>query len=327
MIQDTEQSMTMPRGLMYGLKISLCLSALTLTACAVNPAPETAEDTPQPPEPVAPNYDSQTLADLLVAEVAAQRDALSVTMGYYAAEARDTADAEVARQATRLAAYLDDPMLATELGGLWLERDPGNLEAHELLAISQIKLGNSTAAATHIDALLADNTSEALTNLIMQARGLDQQGSADLITALGSLSEHYPDQAPLWYAQALSRHMQGDLEEALENTDKALDQDRGHEEALLLKARLLYELDRKDRAFRHLSRLQSRSPDARRVWATHIRLLLEDNRSDGAREQLASLYELHPSERDMLYSLSLFGLDRRPPPAVSPTLTRLLAVT
>ena len=191
--------MTIPRG----LKAGFWLATLLLAACAR--APVATESEPAAPQKAAqskpaPTYDAQTLADLLVAEVAAQRDVLPVTMGYYAAEARNTADPEVARQAARLAAYLDDPALAAELGELWLQRDPGNTEAHELLAISHIRLGDSQAAAGHIDALLASNTNQALTSLVVQARGLDQQGSADLITALGSLSERYPKQDASRYA-------------------------------------------------------------------------------------------------------------------------------
>ena len=61
--------------------LPLC-GALLIHGCASQtPAPE---PTPEPTVPVAsaPNYDSETLSDLLVAEVAAQRQSLGVTLGY-----------------------------------------------------------------------------------------------------------------------------------------------------------------------------------------------------------------------------------------------------
>jgi tetratricopeptide (TPR) repeat protein len=234
----------------------------------------------------AANYSPETLADLLIAEVSAQRNVLGVTLGYYGREALSSRDPKMAEQAARLAAYLEDPLLAIELGDIWLAGDPDNAEAHELLAIARIHAGDVAGAARHIDFLLKGDPDQALIRLVSQSRRLDTQGNTALLSALASLTKQHPRQAPLWYARALHQQQQGDLEAALASCEKAVSLNKQHEDALLLKGRLLYQLDRKDQAWRHLSGLLRRYPDAKRVRVLYIRLLLEDGRRREASEQL-----------------------------------------
>lgn len=303
--------------------LSLATLAL-LAACAQRPA--TDAPSPEPaPQPPAPTYDAQTLADLLVAEVAAQRNALSVTMGYYGREARDTVDPEVARQAARLAAYLEDPVAAAELGQLWLERDPDSREAHELLALSYIKLGDKQRAASHIDELLSESPDTSLTELVSHARGLGPQGNQELLTVLGSLTDRYPDQAPLWYARALSLQMEGDLEGALAACNRTLKLNKLHEDALLLKARLMFQLGDEDGALAHLDKLQSKYPHARRVRVMRARLLMEADRREEAARALKELSERYPEDRDLRFSLALYGLERGNTEPARAALSDLLA--
>src|SRR5690554_5093628 len=105
---------------------SLLLAMALLAGCSTT-AP-VATETPAPAA-ARPTYSSATLADLLVAEVAAQRNVLGVTLGYYAREARAHQDPLVAEQAARLAAYVNDAELAVEMGRIWLQGEPDNQDA------------------------------------------------------------------------------------------------------------------------------------------------------------------------------------------------------
>ncbi|MEE4250238.1 MAG: tetratricopeptide repeat protein [Alcanivoracaceae bacterium] len=303
--------------------ILLATVLMTLSACASRPEPVTEAET-APEEAVKPSYSAQTFADLLIAEVSAQRNVLGVTLSYYAREASASRDPKIAEQAARLAAYLDDPLLAIELGDIWLAGDPGNAEAHELLAIARIHAGDVTGAAGHIDFLLKGDPDQALMRLVGQSRGLNSDGNAALLSALASLTREHPKQAPLWYAKALHQQQQGELEAALASTNKALSLNDQHEDALLLKARLLYQMERKDQAWRHLSGLLRRYPDAKRVRVLYIRLLLEDGQRHEASEQLAELTERHPEDQELRFSLALFGMEQGARKQASNTLKELL---
>lgn len=299
------------------------LAATLLNACAQRPAEPVAAPAEPAAEPMTPIYGPGTVADLLVAEVAAQRNALDVTMAYYADKARTIPDAEVARQAARLAAYLDDPALATEMGERWLAHSPDSLEARELLALSWIRQGNSEKAAAYIDELLAVDPRAALTGLVSDTRGAEQQ--TELLRALGRLSERYPDQAPLWYAKAVSLQLDGDLDAALAACNRALRANKLHEDALLLKARLMFDLGDQPGAIRHLQKLQRKFPEAVRVRITLARLLILAGREDDAAAALATLNAEFSDHQDMRYSLALLGLERGMHAPARATLEALLS--
>ena len=301
----------------------LLLAAALLGGCSTRPV-EDSLASPPPTQPARPAYSAATLADLLVAEVAAQRNLLGVTLGYYSREARAHRDPLVAEQAARLAAYLNQPAEAAELGAIWLAGQPDSQEARELLAMSDVRLGDSEAAAAHIDVLLDQQPDQALMRLVAQARDLDQQGNETLLQALASLSEKHPRQAPLWYARALHLQQQAKLPDALAACEKALSLQPEHEDALLLKARLLYQLERREEALRHLQRLVKRYPDAKRVRVLLVRLLLQDGRREQASEQLAILTERYPDDQELRFSLALFGLEQGARDEASATLQALL---
>ncbi|WP_290537590.1 MULTISPECIES: tetratricopeptide repeat protein [Alcanivorax] len=291
------------------LFLPLC-GALLLNGCASKtPAPTAAESEPPAATRAAPSYDSETLSDLLVAEVAAQRQSLGVTLAYYSQAARNTGDPQVISQAAQLAHYLEDHQQALALSELWLEQEPAEEEALQLAILSEIRLGNIDAASRYLDTLLGEHGGEALGRLVGQARGLDAQGNRQLVQALAQLSDRYPDQAPLWYARALWLEQEGDYAGALEADERALDLMPRHEDALLLKAQLLHKLGEEKKALRHLKKLVRKYPDARRPRITYIRMLLATGATGNAEKQLSILAEQHPQDLDLRFSLALLALE------------------
>ena len=289
--------------------LPLC-GALLLNGCASKtPAPTPAA--PEPPEATqsAPSYDSETLSDLLVAEVAAQRQSLGVTLAYYSQAARTTGDPQVISQATQLAHYLEDHQQTLALSQLWLEKAPANEEALQLAILSEIRLGNIDAASRYLDTLLGEHGGDALGRLVSQARGLDAQGNQQLVQALAQLSDRYPKQAPLWYARALWLEHENDYAGALEADERALDLMPRHEDALLLKAQLLHKLGEEKQALRHLKKLVRKYPQARRPRITYIRMLLAAGETGKAEKQLVTMAEQHPEDLDLRFSLALLALE------------------
>lgn len=303
--------------------IALPAATLLLVACAATPpAPAPAAA----PESVATApYEAAVLADLLVAEVAAQRDALDISLAYYVETARTHNSPAVTGQAARLAAYLQQGPLALEMAERWLTQEPGNLTAREIAALSHIVAGNPEAAAYHIDQLLADNPQAGLIRLVAQAEGLDQAGNTQLLAALAQLTDRYPDQAPLWYARALHLHLQGELDAATDANERALKLNRRHEEAQLLRVRLLYEGEQHDAALRQAQRLVQQHPDARRPRILYVRLLLESGRQEEAVAQLRELAQRFPDDQDLRFSLALHGLQQGAYTSARETLEALLA--
>lgn len=296
-----------------------------LAGCAHQP------DAPSEPEPRIPQkaplpIKSQPgmLGDLLVAEVAAQRDALQVTLAYYSRVGMATNDPRVLEQATRLAAYLHEHQQARKLSERWLRQEPDNQRAREIAALASISLGEPEQAALHIDRLLARDPDAALSDLVEQARRLNTDTNEPLLEALSSLVEQYPEQASLWYARALHRQKQDRPEQALKASEEALSINPEHRQALMLKGRLLAETGQNDAARKHFARLTKRFPDVPRVRMQYARQLIDTGRIDDAREQVAVLAERFPRSAQPRVSVGLYALEQNEYGLARETLTQVL---
>lgn len=305
----------------------LAAALLVLAGCSQMPSQPAQEPAPTPPPRDLPpiEYDGETLGDLLVAESAAQRQSLRVTMAYYARAAETTHDPEIIGQATKLATYLEEHQQARDLAGLWLQRQPDNADALRLAALADIQLDRSEQATESIDRLLAVHGSEALIPLVSEARNLDESDNQRLLKALSGLAERYPDQAPLWYARALDRRQQSDLDGALDAVETALDRDPDHREAELLRAQILFEQGRRDKALGELRGIVDDAPEARRPRVAYVRLLLAAGRYDQAGEQLSFLAEQNPRDLDLQYSLALLALESGATDSAEAALEELLS--
>lgn len=289
---------------------SLVVAALlALAGCAQTPPAPPAAPTPPPRDLPPIEYDGETLGDLLVAETAAQRQSLAVTLEYYARAARTTGDPEVIAQATKLATFLERTDQARELADLWLDRQPDNADALRLAALARIRQGDSDGAAALIDRLLAAHGSDALLPLVAEASNMDDADNQELLEALSQLADRYPHQAPLWYARALDRRQRNDLPGALDATRRALKEDPEHLEAALLQAQLLFEAGQPKKALKRVAERVEAHPDSRRARVAYVRLLLAARQYDEAREQLQILAERNPQDLDLQYSLALLALD------------------
>lgn len=302
----------------------LILLSLTLGACTTRPAPEETAGK-APPEPALPIHTSpEMFSDLLVAEVAAQRNALPVTLAYYSRVAKTSNDPEVIAQAAQLAHYMEEHQLAHELAVLWLKQAPDTRQAREIAALSAISLGEPEEAARHIDALMGDNPEQALAELVNRARGLDEEGNDQLLAALSSLVERYPGQAPLWYARALHLQKSGQPAQALEACNRALEVDSTHVEARLLRIRLLHELDRDVEALTHARKAVNDLPERRRAHIHYIRLLISIGRKEEAASAIETLDEQFPNSPELRFSVALYALENDAPGLARELLTDLL---
>ncbi len=298
------------------LRFAPLVLTLLVGACAQQPVDSGADSTDsatpvrQDSTPAPRNYSPESLADLLIAEVAAQRELYGVTMGYYGEQARAHRDPLVASQAAKLAAYLNDPVAASELGEIWLEGEPESRDARQLLALSYIEQGERDKAAAQIDELMKGDPQRALVELVSQAHNLDEAGNVQLLAALGSLTDRYPDQAPLWYARALNLEMEKQPQLALNACEQAIRLDSTHEDSVLLKARLLHELERDQDAEDFLRKTLRKYPDAKRVRVLYARLLIQTNQLNKADEQLAWINDNYQDDPEIRLSLALLAMEQ-----------------
>lgn len=292
---------------MHKRSLLLFFLALLATGCAITPA-STEQKTVVSPPPL--QYQERALADLLVAEVALQRDQYNLGLDYYEHHATRSTSPLLAEQTALLALHLQDANKALEHAERWLQLAPNNDSAHEVAALALILLERPNEAAQHVSQLLKHDEESGLNNLIAHSQGLNEKGSILLLSSLSQLAEQHPKQGALWYARAMYLQQQEEPKAALRALNKALHITPKHSEAKLLKGQLLFETGREQASFRHMRKLISHSNGALRPQALYIRLLLTANEDKKAIKELAELAQQHPEEQDLRFSMALFGIER-----------------
>lgn len=296
--------------------------AAFLTSCATHqPAPATKTEAPAAPL----QYESRALADLLVAEVALQRDQYNLALDYYEHHAARSVSTAISEQTALLALHAQDANKALQQAQKWLQQAPNNSTAHEVAALSLILLERPNEAAKHVSQLLQQDEKHGLNSLIAHSQGLNEKGSILLLSSLSQLAEEYPKQSALWYARAMYLQQQGNPKAALTALNKALRITPEHYEANMLKGQLLFETGRRQASYRHMQALIKNSPKPLRARALYTRLLLTANENKKAIQALDAFTEAHPDEQDLRFSMVLFALDRGAMEAAIHALRSLLA--
>ena len=94
----------------------------------------------KPEYPIRP-FDTETLYDLLVGELAGLRNNFGPAQEKYLAQARLTRDPGVVARAAQISAYMENSPAVLEMSQLWVEVEPNSLDAHSLYTMSLSRYG------------------------------------------------------------------------------------------------------------------------------------------------------------------------------------------
>ncbi len=94
-----------------------------------------------PPADVMVDTPPQVVFEVVLAEIALKRDKPQVALAAYADLALKYNDPDIFRRTMEIAALNRQPDLMLEAGRLWVQKEPDNIEALNLLASTQILLG------------------------------------------------------------------------------------------------------------------------------------------------------------------------------------------
>ena len=210
------------------------LVALTLGGCArLQPRPEAPavpepvvpESPPAPARPAAaapgPGLDGELLFNLLLGEVAGQRQQLDVAVQHYLTAAAEADDPRIAERALRIALYARNEEAALEAARRWVELAPENVDARQTLGLLALRAGIQDEAFEQFEILVTRLGGERAFQSITALLARDEDRGAAL-ALMGRLAERYPElpEAHLAYSR-LALHA-GDPERALTEVEQAL---------------------------------------------------------------------------------------------------------
>lgn len=148
------------------------------------------------PSADAPNLSNPLMTAILAAELALNRGLLAEASDYYAQAAFVSDNPKITQRAVQLALSVGEQPVITRLLKRWLTLDPGQFEARQLLALNQLRDGQSAQALATLRAGVPASQSEREAALA-SIGALFQNPSlpASVIELMQSLVEAYPESA------------------------------------------------------------------------------------------------------------------------------------
>jgi len=252
----------------------------------------------------------QIFYQLLLAEVAGARGQSVIAAQSYLDLARRTRDARIARRAAEIAIFTRQADLSSEASRLWLELDPGSLQAQQFASgavASGARIEELQGQLAKALSLQGDKIGAALMGL---NRGLARIPDKALIRSLVvRLTEPYLDQPEAHFARANAAYIAGDPSGATEALDGALRLRPDWEQAVILQAQLQQELS-PGKGLDTLRDYVARNPDAREPRITLARLLVAAKQFGPAREQFELLLKRSPDDRDVVHAAALLAMQQ-----------------
>ena len=299
------------RGTRCAIVVSLLLSGCTLlpTTPPAEPAAVVTAPPVQPdplPEPAVRPFPDDSFHDLLVAEFALRRNRFDIALGNYIRQARETRDAGVTRQATRLAKFLGADTATLDAAQLWIELEPDNLEAQYTVATLLARKGRPLQAMPYMQRVLEQGGDSNFA--VIAASALKQPGEeqAALEEQLRSLLLRFPDDPQILTGLALLVQQRGEPEQALALIQRALADDGSNVNAALVETRLLQQLGRSNDALTRVAQILRSNPANRRLRLEYARQLMASD-LQAAREQFLLLLQEAPNDPDLLLSTALIS--------------------
>ncbi|KKM01907.1 hypothetical protein LCGC14_1789760, partial [marine sediment metagenome] len=158
------------------------------------------------------DFEPETLYLLLSAEIAAQRGRYDVTLVNYLKAAQQSRDKNVIERAMLIAQSLNSDNAQKRLAKLWLDVDPGNLQALRVSAIQAVKRNEMEAALGYMEQILNQGGDADFDSLAVMAGNLPPEQQQELLALYEKMARRHPDTPDLEYSIALLLKITGDPE-------------------------------------------------------------------------------------------------------------------
>ena len=316
----------------WSLLAAMCFPILALAAPRLAQLSE--EEADDPPSSVVSSANlppqelsSKLLYQLLLAEIAGQRDHLNLSVATYLELARTTRDPRVAQRATEVALFARNPKAALEAARLWTAQDPDSDRARQTLSGLLVGEGKLSEARPYLEQMLSKagaQTGALFMNMhSLLSRHADKQAVLDLVEALAKPFPKLPEAS---YAVGLAALDAGQLERAATAAHRADDNRPGWESAALLNGQIL-QASKDPKAVSAFYRgFLEKHPKAQEVRLVYARLLVDAKAFPEAREQFQAILKGSPDNPDLTLAVGLLSMQLQDYAAAEKYLQKVLAL-
>ncbi len=308
-------------------RVAVSVAVMMMAGCAVNPseqagnAPQSPKkqvvetnrvSSPSPPEVSASDTSmtSDVMYKILVAEVALDRGHYDVAITNYLQLGEARHDPRLLERAARIAVYAHDDKRALEAAQQWVELEPDNVDAREVVTAFYIRSGQYDKAQSQLEALLALNEKKGEGNAFMLIAGLlgqqqDKQAALEVMQRLVNSRPNDPNALMALSHLAVRAGVLDKAEQAIKRV-VALEPDRP--DAVLQLARILAMRGKSAEAFKLMEGAIKKHPKDIGLRTDFARALADDNQLDKAYKQFKIINKQSPDDPENLRVLGMVAL-------------------
>ncbi|MBV8031091.1 MAG: tetratricopeptide repeat protein [Betaproteobacteria bacterium] len=277
-------------------------------------------------QPAEADLSEQTLYELLLGEVAAQRNEPALAARTFIDVAKRTRDPRIARRAVEVANAAKLPDLALEAARAWQSIEPASPQALQVLAALLISAKRVEEAEPYIEKLLAADGVN-VENGFMQINRLlsgnpDKQSNLRVVRQLAA---KYPGVAQAHFAVAQAAATAGDDAAALAAVRQASALRPEWELAAIFEAQLLQKRSPAE-ASRRLGAFVEKYPNSREARLNYARALVMEKRFPEARKQFEALLASNPGNPDVVYAVGVLAFQLKDYATAEENMKRLLGL-
>ncbi|MBB1489323.1 tetratricopeptide repeat protein [Oceanospirillum sediminis] len=287
-----------------------------MTGCqSLNPSYGIAQDTPLVYDPAAEQaveikgLNGDSLAQLLAAEIAGQREQFDYALQVYLSQASEYQHPQLAERATWLAQYAGDVEAALDAATLWSETDSDNKDAHQMASTLLVQQGELLEAFDHQKKLLELGESTHFSYLAERSEKREALIKEELLLNIHSLLREYPDNPDLLTASGQLLIYRQAMPQALRQISRALQYQPDNVSAIILKAGLVAGLQSVSGGVDVLREGAARLPDNLRLQLALARGLLKAGQTDEAQVVFQTIADKHPDNGQLALSLALILME------------------
>lgn len=249
---------------------------------------------------------------LMTAEIAGQRNQYGIALEGYLQAAKKVDDARIAERAAKIGLFLKDTKKTDEAVSLWLKQDSSNLTARKIAALSALKGNDELRAAEHLNKMLEDDPAGFESTLLELTQALGKDGKADFVfNVLEYVAEEHPEQAVVYFVQALlaGQLNKGDIVE--QKVDKALLLQPDWDRALILHAQVSAQNGRFEQARNSLEKVLEKSPENNKIRKMLGQVLMKTEALDDAVATYQSVLKTEPEDGESQFAIALIYLQQQ----------------
>ncbi|NNM58391.1 MAG: hypothetical protein HKM04_01065 [Legionellales bacterium] len=253
----------------------------------------------------------QAIANLLLGEMAIDRDQIDSAHHYYMVATNLSHDPDTAKRALYLALMAGQPGAALNAAKEWAALAPNSLEAQLINVDLLLKTGQASACLPYIQQALKINSHETINTLVVEFQQAPLTIQQAMLAAIKTLSASQQASPDFLLLSSFLQFQTGSQKQAYSSINQALTQKPNWVQAIALKTDFLVHDNQPDQALQFTAAKAKSYPDDTMIQLIDAEMLIKANQNAAATAKLQQLAKLPKMRGIALLSLAQLAIQEQ----------------